>query len=227
MMPVKTKVVIEKELVAMTDERNKLKKQNTALEENAQKNQEKIKELDDAAAENEEKITKLETDFKELKTENKTLKKKVDANETKRLAESYEKVSDIYEKKCSSHVKYISGMIFIILILGGGYFFIDIKNNYDWATKLNFLSFYGVLVFVLYFLVRQYSFYRNLFVDMRHRQTLAQGYYNILRSVEDESILPQLSEKTIDFLTTPPHVREDDMGTPVDLLKKLMDKASS
>ena len=69
--------------------------------------------------------------------------------------------------------------------------------------------------FMLFFFNKQYYIYRNLYIDMKHRKTLAQSYYNILRSADDESIRPHLAKKVIEYITTPPQMREDKIRTPL------------
>lgn len=215
----------QEELSQANSELTNIKQKNLELSQENKQFDSDIKERDSKVTSLSGEVSTLQKSndesqkqINDLKNEKGDLQQQLDENETKRLAEAFAVVADKYEEKQDSYMNWVKWGVITIASVGVIYFGIATIFTLGWNNKLNFLSFYGMLVFGLYFLVRQYSFYRNLFVDMRHRQTLAQSYYNILRSVEDKAILPQLAEKTVAFLTTPPHVKEDDLGAPMDAL---------
>ena len=158
--------------------------------------------------------------IKELGEYNTNLKKQIDENEVKLLASAFanaEEVYNIVSKKWENYL-FLSIAITFILYSLGIYILIS-SSEIDPISRISFYAVAGILIFYITFCAKQHSFYRNLLTDMRHRRVLAQSYYNIIRSVEDVEIKPKLAEKVIDYITTPPHSKEDEMNTPLDLVK--------
>ena len=136
------------------------------------------------------------------------------------MAGAFERGEKEYGKLESLWVKAVFGVLLWLLPI-----LIAILFSFDYfqvalETRISFLSLSALAVFFIWFCVKQYSFYRNLRVDMNHRKILAQSYYNVLRSSEDEDIRPILAEKVVEFLVTPPHTKEDKMGTPLESIIK-------
>ena len=153
-----------------------------------------------------------------LSDENISLKKQIDIFQTKKLADAFEEAGFGYKgnrDKWLGATTFTALMAFAVSVL---YFFYCVKYDISWESRLSGLTITGVVVYALYFCARQYSLYRNLFIDMKHRQVLAQSYYNVLRSVEDQEIRPLLASKVVEFITTPPHTKEDKMGTPLEIV---------
>ena len=195
-------------------------KENKCLSESL----EKSKELSDSLkTENEQ----LKESKQELTTERDELQKQIDEKEIKHLAEAYEVSAKEYRKRTNKMLRSTTSTLVVILAVSSFYFIQSIIPSWEslLIDRLNFYPIILVLFVAFFFLSKQYSFYRNLFVDMKHRQTLAQTYYNILRSVEDENIKSILAEKVVAFITTPtPHVKEDKIGTPLEAINDFISK---
>ena len=175
----------------------------------------KIVELDleildlSASLEKEEKTSKV------LRAANNEKQSQIDEQETKKMAEAFErgekeygKRESLWEKTVLKVVKYFLPILIAIL------FSFELLQA-PLETRISFIPLSILAAFFIWFCVKQYSFYRNLRVDMNHRKILAQSYYNVLRSSEDQDIRPLLAEKVVEFLVTPPHTKEDKMGTPL------------
>ena len=190
------------------------------LDQDCTKKDDKIVELDleildlSASLEKEEKTSKV------LRAANNEKQSQIDEQETKKMAEAFErgekeygKRESLWEKTVLKVVKYFLPILIVILF---SFELLQVPLE----TRISFLSLSILGAFFIWFCVKQYSFYRNLRVDMNHRKILAQSYYNVLRSSEDQDIRPLLAEKVVEFLVTPPHTKEDKMGTPLESIIK-------
>ena len=157
---------------------------------------------------------------KVLRAANNEKQSQIDKQETKKLAEAFERGEKEYGNRESLWETTVFWVvlsflpILIIILFSFEYFQVALQ------TRISFLSPSVLAAFFIWFCVKQYSFYRNLRVDMNHRKILAQSYYNVLRSSEDQDISPILAEKVVEFLVTPPHTKEDKMGTPLESILK-------
>ena len=223
-----------------------LRQENKKLEESIKERDQKIKELEDWKSKKEtqedeyieqvkdfskssnidpnlddskDSFLQLTDIFYKVNEEKNNLQNQIDVQETKKLAKAFEDTGNEYLKKEKFYYWAVVIVTAITFILSIAYFLYSHKNNLDWLDKSNSLSILGIIIFALYFVTKQYSAYRNLHIDMKHRQTLAQSYYNIINNVEDEKIKPELATKVVELLTTPPHIKEDKMGPPWEIIK--------
>ena len=183
-----------------------------------------ITEYQREAEDRQTKHAGLTIQFSKLKEDKQALEKKLDAQEVKMLASSFEDTEVKYKEEVFIWSKWLflvtSLSLFIIIVALALFDYLDLPLR----SRLSFYAVSGILIYAIIFCSKQYSFYRNLMVDMRHRKTLAQSYYNILRSVEDEPIKARLAEEVIKFITTPPHTKEDKMNTPLEIISDVVSK---
>ena len=78
-----------------------------------------------------------------------------------------------------------------------------------WDDRINFLPIYLTLLFALYFVAKQYSYYRNLHIDMAHRGRLVDGYTAIFNSTEKIGIKDKMGQSIVDYIASPPHTKEE------------------
>ncbi len=189
-----------------------------ALEEERESLREENKNKDTEIGNLTNEIKSKRSEVDNLSDKNVSLKKQIDIFQTKKLADAFEKAGSGYREDRDKWLRATTFMVLMTFAISVLYFFYCVKYNISWEFRLSGLTITGVAVYALYFCARQYSLYRNLFIDMKHRQVLAQSYYNVLRSVEDQEIRPLLASKVVEFITTPPHTKEDKMGTPLEIV---------
>ena len=184
------------------------------------KKDEEVKELNTKVSELSDWLEEERRTSEDLRVENNKKQSQIDEQETKKLAEAFEQG----EKEYAEHESSWKDIVFLAIIgVVGVLSFMLISfelTQVSLETRINSISLSVLVVFVIWFCVKQYSFYRNLRVDMNHRKILAQSYYNILSSSEDEDVRSILAEKVVEFLVTPPHTKEDKMGTSLESIIK-------
>ena len=199
-----------------------LEEEGRSLREECENKRNEIIKLEDSVEAEQEKVDTLSV-------ENTSLKEQVDSFQTKKLADAFEKAGAEYRRDRDKWLRATVSMTMLAFGVSLLYFWYSIQYDIGWESKLNLLTASSVIIYALYFCARQYSLYRNLSIDMKHRQVLAQSYYNVLRSVEDQEIRPLLATKVVEFITTPPHTKEDKMNTPLEIVANTisggMDKA--
>ncbi len=217
-----------KGIVAAKDAKNeKLEERVQSLSEDNESLYKECSDKDGEINSLRDSVASKDTKIEELVAENNFLKEEADSFQTKRLADAFEKAGVEYEGDSKRWLHVTAFMLLLAFAVALLCFHYSIVYSINWEGRLYLLPVSGVVVYALYFCARQYSLYRNLCIDMKHRQVLAQSYYNILRSTEDEEIRPILASKVVEFITTPPHTKEDKMGTPLEIITDIASKGMS
>lgn len=210
-----TKQQLEDENNSFREKNEELLEKNKKLSSDFDNLQESLEQLEDDNIKSKEANQEKDDMISQINSEKEVLQEKIDEAEVKRLASAFEESAEEYSKERDFAFDKLTDFASLVLVFVVGFFIVSfIFLDLEWIDRFNLLPVFGISIFILNFYAKQHSLYRGLYVDMKYRQTLAQSYYNVLRSIqekdgddaENENIKPMLSEEVIKRITAPPQV---------------------
>lgn len=184
----------------------------------------------------EEMFNELDEDRRNLKSETDSLRKQVqekqnqlDKRELRKLASEYERQENDYRADQSSWLKYVvAGFALVVLSASFSVFVsFEFHASQNWGDKIDYYFINIALVTYLVFALRQYSAYKDLRIDYANRKTIAQSYFNILNSAEDEVIKQQYISAAADVLVSKTKINDQAHTIPEQLIESITEIAKN
>lgn len=217
-----------KSLSTKLDEANKKVQE---LEVNlVQKGLDHESEIQSLTKKNEEVNTKKEADFnverESFKNEKQQLEKSVkdlekaveekqgaiNSLELKRFAQAFATQEERFRDDAKKWFNYTCIMSLIVLVVTSGVIYLTLQNTSGfWYNRIGYYLIDIILITLLAFTLKQYSYYVKLSTDYGNRKTLAQSYFNIIDSADDddETIKKLFIDKVSTILAAPAEVAEE------------------
>ncbi len=95
------------------------------------------------------------------------------------------------------------------------------------SEKIGYYLIDIILITFLVFSLKQYSYYIKLSTDYGNRKTLAQSYFNIINTAEDEVIKDKFLDKMSDVITAKAEVEDESYTIPEKILESITEIAKN
>ena len=165
--------------------------------------------LSNQKKENNSSIEEKDLEITNLESEIVTKQKQLDKKETKAMARAFSTEKGEHKDNITLWIKLSIGGTVALFIGTAFTVSVVLFSDIDTSEKVLISTVDLILFSFLFFAVKQYSFYTNLYTSSLNKQTLTQGYYNIMKSDEDAQIKQGYKDKLVDVICTVPSIKNE------------------